>query len=222
MRWMLSVILTIFATAVFAVDTATTTVPEVPAKQYRVEVIVFKNQGPDSSGGELWSKGLDLPQVTDPAPAQPLTATDQLSESVTFVELQHLREALAVLRKDSRFDVTVARAWLQPLTGKNSAVRVPVGLPGPLTGNVGATAYTPPNTIGGTLKLYEHRLLFVNVDLTGRFPTAMASDPATLANPTPIDYHISETRRVKLNEVHYFDHPYLGAVVRVSRESGET
>jgi hypothetical protein len=33
-------------------------------------------------------------------------------------------------------------------------------------------------------------------------------------------YHISEIRRIKLDEVQYFDHPYIGAIVSVTRYTG--
>ena len=43
------------------------------------------------------------------------------------------------------------------------------------------------------------------------------SQPIAGADAPAGTFNLHEKRRVKLNEVHYFDHPYFGALVRVSR-----
>lgn len=51
----------------------------------------------------------------------------------------------------------------------------------------------------GHIKVYANQLLFVNLDLDFD------------------GYRLIEKRRIKLNEVHYFDHPKFGVLVQVSR-----
>lgn len=51
----------------------------------------------------------------------------------------------------------------------------------------------------GHIKVYANQLLFVNLDLDYD------------------GYRLVEKRRIKLNEVHYFDHPKFGVLMQVSR-----
>jgi len=53
--------------------------------------------------------------------------------------------------------------------------------------------------INGWIKIYAEQLLFANLDLDY------------------IGYRLNEKRRLKLNEVHFFDHPKFGVLLRVSR-----
>ena len=51
----------------------------------------------------------------------------------------------------------------------------------------------------GWIKVYANQLLYVNLDLDY------------------LDYRLTEKRRIKLDEKHFFDHPKYGVIVQVSR-----
>ncbi len=55
------------------------------------------------------------------------------------------------------------------------------------------------SSLQGWFKIYASHLLFANIDLDFN------------------GYRMSEKRRLKLNENHYFDHPKFGILLRVSR-----
>jgi len=91
--------------------------------------------------------------------------------------------------------------------------------------------------ISGTMRVFGDHFLFVNLNLEAALPEQAdtgnalqdTSDSAgTGANDggmAPMDngsrvFHISEKRRIKLDEVQYFDHPYIGAIVSVTRYNG--
>jgi len=106
--------------------------------------------------------------------------------------------------------------------GAFPAASVPPGAE-PATGVPGSTppdAYNPAPIgprLRGTVRIYENQLVFAEVDLQfSSLPTTVrVPEGAVLSRPQV--YRISEKRRIKLNEVHYFDHPYFGALIRVSR-----
>lgn len=58
--------------------------------------------------------------------------------------------------------------------------------------------------LSGWIKVYASHLLFANLDLDYG------------------GYRMSEKRRLKLNENHYFDHPRFGILLRVSRQQSTT
>ncbi|MFC1681547.1 CsiV family protein, partial [Pseudomonadota bacterium] len=72
--------------------------------------------------------------------------------------------------------------------------------------------------LSGNIEIFESQLLFVDVDVTNEFPDEYSgyATPARQDRP-PGKYSMREKRRVKLNELHYFDHPFFGLLFRVSR-----
>ncbi len=63
------------------------------------------------------------------------------------------------------------------------------------------------NELDGTLRFYLSRFLHVDLNLTLQDPRASGGVKA---------FQLNEHRRVRPQEIHYFDHPRLGALVRVT------
>jgi len=61
------------------------------------------------------------------------------------------------------------------------------------------------NTLDGTLKFYLSRFLHVDVNL------ALSAD----GNPSDQPYRIVDHRRIKTQEINYFDHPKFGILLKV-------
>lgn len=93
--------------------------------------------------------------------------------------------------------------------------------------------------LSGTVRVYGDYLLFVDLDLRAELPrepggpdmaspgesgfeTIIGSGTAASRETAPRSnvFHIAEKRRIKLEEFHYFDHPYIGAIVSVTRHEG--
>lgn len=102
--------------------------------------------------------------------------------------------------------------------------------PSSLTGSaVSPGAFYGGRPLEGWLRVFENRLLFVEADIvaqvtpTNRQPRVPVYSTREQAQehagwePAPESFRIQERRRVKLNELHYFDHPFFGLLVRVSR-----
>ena len=72
----------------------------------------------------------------------------------------------------------------------------------------------------GTIRVHLSRFLHITLDLTYRAeapasPTLAANDGlGELVLPTP--YHLVATRSARSGELHYFDHPAFGVLVRVT------
>jgi hypothetical protein len=132
-------------------------------------------------------------------PASPAAPVDWTPAAPSVVQYTGagLSAVAATLAKHPAYRLLFSSSWQQPLAERSAAPAVPVVPPDPQRFVAELT---------GTLRLYEAPpLLFVEADL--------------LFTPTaePTSYRLREKRRVKLNELHYFDHPHFGALVRVSR-----
>lgn len=88
--------------------------------------------------------------------------------------------------------------------------------------------YVPPEPlIDGTIRLRTTRFLHVDVDIAyfpEKFLQILRSQRQSAVNPQQLvvnrnaDYvRLTETRKIKLNELHYFDHPLFGVLLQVSR-----
>lgn len=206
-----------------------------PVRRYLVEVVIFNNLGNISSGGELWHRespidfdpdmyatmAEDSDTTISPGNSIPETRADEIpvdENPIQYTVLKDLAPHLLKLSSDPKYDVVTHVAWTQPLYEKRESARVPVTLSpaGPVAPGQPYISINPPVT--GSIQVFENRLLFVDIDITNEFPAEVPdfSEGSSLARP-PGTYRLQEKRRVKLNEIHYFDHPFFGALIRVSR-----
>jgi hypothetical protein len=172
-------------------------------KTYLIEVLVFENTGPDSADNELFGRQMEF-GLAEPAP----TGDPKIEEpAINFVQTGTLGKIIEDLSNSTRYHLLTQLAWIQPAIDKNDAPVVTIG---------------EQPTLSGQVRFYSKTLLFIELEL--RFTQPLTNIPRTTVPysaayyQTPV-YIIRETRRLKLNEIHYFDHPRFGALVKVSRWS---
>ncbi len=170
---------------------------------YLVEILVFKNIGADTSNNELWGRNADI--ELGRLESSEHSVADH--SAVRFVGRTTLDKLAAEIQASGSYELLKRLAWVQPSSKKDLAPTVSIESGGVLS---------------GTLRFYENQLLFVELDL--RFNRPLTSIRGTTVPYSSryyrtADFRIKETRRVKINEVHYFDHPYFGALVKASRWS---
>lgn len=149
-----------------------------------------------------------------------------------------LTSTVAKLARIPNHDVMLHTAWRQPAIDlqENAAVYVFDGMlfpERPLDGSfspvaavpVGAEAESPefnPPRFSGTVKLAVGRYLHVGMDVLLRGVTQRDESVNAEGNLVGVPrgaiqgYRLNEIRRVKIGEVHYFDHPAFGALVLVA------
>ena len=170
--------------------------------------------------------------TVEPGPSNTGHAFTALPPQVTLAELDHLANTYRVLQADPQYRVLQHAAWLQPIVNKKEAAVINISSlpativassPGESTGSVVAAnlPLLERSDVFGSIRIYENRLLFVEAQVSykepqtgsaGRYPAAQVE-----TNHRPLTYNIDEKRRVKLNELHYLDHPFFGVLIRVSR-----
>ncbi len=206
-----------------------------PIPRYQVEIIVFAHRDFDPSE-ERFAQEIapavldqnellrDVPTVEEPAPLPPASAPTNLDlQGVPPVEDPLAVRILAPeeLQLGSEYRrVTNLRAyrplvhagWIQP--GLPEEQSVPFDL--------ASIGVTNPR---GTIRVYLSRFLHVSLDLTYR-------DGASTALPTTEDgltevtfaprYHLVTERQARSGELHYFDHPAFGVLLKVTPVPVET
>lgn len=102
-----------------------------------------------------------------------------------------LAPAAAELAKGGNLRVLAHKSWTQGAEEKKDATP--------------ARIHTTGGQLDGTVHFYVSRFLHVDVDLQLLDPLAPG-----------IAYHLTERRRIKSQETHYFDHPRFGLLLQVT------
>ena len=157
---------------------------------YEVEVIVFANRDQGLNGGELWTR--DRVKPIDVDMSQAITVADAPADSA-------LAEAAKRIVGDGRYQILVHKRWVQNPEAKSTSQMVRL--------NDGAE-------LDGFLRFYLSRFLHVEMNLAMTKPAG----GGLFSAPSDMDqlYRLTQQRRVKSQEINYFDHPLFGALVRVA------
>jgi len=189
---------------------------------YQVEIIIFEHLFHDAEG-EVSQIGLRIPDLSN---------TVQLSSDAADASFGLLPSSMyklggvySELRSSREYRPILHLAWRQPQLPQSRSKYVHIRK----TDGTGQQdgfedAYVK---LDGVVRIRSSQFLHADVDLlyfidavTESFINANAGNQeasqiaATFAE-------LKETRRMKLNDLHYFDHPVFGILLRVSRLSAE-
>ena len=164
------------------------------ADGYQVELLIFKYLRIDA-GGETWGHQ----RVPDYSNAVELATGEETTLRKLPINRYRLGGVYQILEISADYLPLHHTAWEQLTEAK--AVRI----------------NAPELHIDGAVKLQSRRLLLLDVDLS--YVTALpANQPGSENGDTQKSrVRIKESRRIKLNELHYFDHPVFGLLVQVTR-----
>jgi hypothetical protein len=153
---------------------------------YDVEIVVFENQMPDLEGGENLASNRPRDLAADLSIAEVPPASPAESG---------LLPAMRALEKDARYRVLAHQRWTQAADAKSATKPVRIS--------------DAAQKLDGVFRFYLSRFLHVEMNLVLQGGAA--------ANPgEELVYRLQEHRRVRTQELHYFDHPKFGALVRVT------
>jgi len=160
-----------------------------------------------------------------------------------FMDLNGIANQLRASRK---YDVVLHIAWRQPTFDEDKAKPVFVfnnmldSDPAPRSDSNGTDVGPQYYWLSGTLKLSVSRYLHFESDLHMKLRTtrqetieqspppedssgfgsffgmSKESTPITIERPVLQDYRFFESRRMRSKEIHYFDHPLMGIIVKVT------
>jgi Peptidoglycan-binding protein, CsiV len=166
-------------------------------RQYDVEIIVFTRHGGDDAE-RMVQNGAAGPQAGT-APAAD-TFTDLSPSAYTLDRVSNS------LSSASGYSVLFHRAWRQLAYDRNHAVEYPVH----------TSAANGRDSVNGTVTLIRERYLHLDIELAlSRAGTSSATAYPDGQAGRP-QYRLSEQRRIRSSEIHYFDHPQFGVIARVT------
>ncbi len=160
-------------------------------------------------------------------PAEPDSPYRQLEP--VELKLERLYNRLTV---STEYEALLHFGWRQPANPDRPAqgVRVhspleTIPAPPPSTLFIDTTATRAPapraKTIDGVISLQRSRFLHLNVDLLLSEPAAASVEAGLFSifsrrESRPASWRLQAQRRIRVNEVHYFDHPVFGVLIQVT------
>jgi len=200
--------------------------PNAPIPQYQVEIIVFAHREFDA-GEERFSQELgprtnrneallELPLYVEPSPplpadpvgaGQPAPVEDPLAIRLLPPEQLQLNNEYRRLTNLGAYRTLVHAGWVQPGLPEDQAKPFDLTLLG----------VTNPR---GYVRVYLSRFLHVGLDISyqdGAAAVPTAPDGSELREiALPPRYRLVTERQTRSGEVHYFDHPAFGVLVKVT------
>jgi len=205
------------------------------ASWYQVEVVVFDRLNPDLDG-EQWQN--EVFNVRDNLVE--LQATDTSDGLVPYMILDKARNRLndvqRVFKLSSQYRPLIHLSWQQAATQRRQSRYVHLqkldsssSIPVANTGNLNDEPefiddLIPLNSIiDGSIRIRSGFYLHADIDLSyfkelpAENKILRSSEESFTGNTDKTVIKLKETRKIKLNEIHYFDHPMFGVILQVSR-----
>lgn len=193
------------------------------AARYTVELIVFEHLGAARLRDELWAEDPGLPPFGE-------AIAPEAGASRAYRRLgpggHRLKGVWRRLARSDGYRPLFHVAWRQPSLAKRRArpvrIRSPEA-PEPASGGEGRPAPRP--AVDGTVLLYSSTFLHLDADLLYYRGGAQRATPGAAPFPGedeagdgfPTVFRLTQSRRMRLDELHYLDHPLIGVLVRVTR-----
>ena len=184
------------------------------ARDYYVEIIVFQHGTSIEQTDEIWSVDTSAAKAHDERLSSLAAKVDTVDSSSQLNRLAGVRSGLL----ESGHQILQSMSWTQPSAVYQNAPVVALGSP-------------VSDRFNGYLKVYKTSLIFADLDMRLSETSIKLPQPTVIeeiedadqvlqSTPSlPVEvtenYYISEKRRLKFKEVHYFDHPAFGAIVGV-------
>ncbi|MHB8346725.1 MAG: CsiV family protein [Acidiferrobacterales bacterium] len=173
--------------------------PGEKSNTFEVEVLVFRNLMPSLVGNELWTQDTVNPVIKDlgsavpPAPAPPVDAV--------------LSDAAIALSGNPHYQLLAHDSWIEPAQTRFASKPIRITASGP----------GDPQELDGTVRFYLNQYMHVVLHLLLREPAPVSGSSISGTPSIPVLYRLDDQRRIRLNQVNYFDHPMFGVLLRVTR-----
>ena len=202
------------------------------------------NNNTDPTNSDLTNQSSELPSLTTQQSTNADTdKTAELAKPQPFTILPEDSWTLAdtdkKLQQHSDYHILLHTAWMQPLNASKHPYSVHFfgGAAYTHKGDIIALdpelSYTfnsePQWQVNGTISIELDRYINAHLNILFAMPTDQFSSLNTVKNnPTEINTHsnftyipLNQTRRTKLNELNYIDHPVYGALMKITEITPE-
>ena len=172
---------------------------------YHVELIVFEQL--DTVTDEQWPQ---MNVISDPVTQADNTSLlpGMASSLIQPAENETLSGAASQLNQSASYQVHYYKSWQQPVMQKGQERAINI--------------HSDNDVIDGTIRLYKATYLHAKLDLWLKQSMVQnnswsdASPEGINISELPRNPNLKESRRIRTKKVYYFDHPKMGALVKLT------
>ncbi|MGR3914655.1 MAG: peptidoglycan binding protein CsiV [Gammaproteobacteria bacterium] len=169
-------------------------------EEYEVEVLVFDRAARARDSGEHWDFSSErfygkLRRMRRLA--------DQANDIETINQVYRLKAARAALRAAGH-RVLESVSWQQQANRRQNAPLVALGKAG-----------AARELLEGFVRIYTTTLIYADLNMRISPLTPAAPEMRRTPRPGAPQYFLSEKRRLRFGQIHYFDHPLFGVLLGV-------
>ncbi len=174
-------------------------------RQYDVELLIFQNLV-ENDAGETWPIDYstwydDVAEAPAAGTATPLYVTWLPDSSL------HLKPERNALAGSRGYRPLGYLAWRQPVLDRGQAQSLQI----PVSGSNRGSAY-----VDGTVKVAVGRYLHLYLDLQLHLPGSVTRAGDSGADVELPEIRLTEQRRMRSGELHYFDNPRFGVIALIT------
>jgi hypothetical protein len=179
---------------------------------YHLEVIVFEQNAPNTEAFEQTLSELDLPANPAYLSRSQQSMSSLLDSPIAYAQVKAddrlLNETYNKLKRSADYRPLLHASWIQPAQSN----QVNRGILLNVTDNYGI------EIVKGILKIQRGHYLHLIMDM--EYAPGQFSSTQNAEFSEPVIYHLKEKRRVRLNEIHYLDHPKFGIILIIKPLQG--
>ena len=178
---------------------------------FDVEVIVFTRDAKAAGSDELWTADPGAPQLEGAWHLRPAGSSDGEPGYTLLPRSQWRMKPDAYALRNSRAELTplIHLAWRQPVLSRGAAHPVS------LRSDKRSRTNTPQ--LQGVMKVSVNRYLHVDLDLLLQGALKQQGENGDFIPGEFQTYRFQAHRRMRSGEIHYIDHPLMGALILISR-----
>lgn len=170
---------------------------------YQIELVVFSQQVPSTELFDQLESEIEWPARVAGLTRQSFFLNDLKRSPVPYARIKSqdkmLHGSYAAIKNNFMYQPLLHVSWLQAVGDNRISTAVELK--------------SADGTLNGLVRIQRGYYLQLLVDM--EYQPLQIDSYTEMPNPEQYIYHLKEKRRIKLNEVHYLDHPKFGIIAKV-------
>ena len=193
-------------------------------KLYQVELIIFQRLPPPPPATDLWASNPVQPNLGNAIKLH-IGGNSQDYQLLPETDFKLMPEARA-LNRSHQYRMILHTAWLQDISNTAQPIQISGGRAYNTYGEPLSSTYSSMPAayweVNGSLSISKARYFDIKTRLFFTEPVHQYASYARQAEPQPINtstplisFRMLQSRRMKSNELDYFDHPLFGMLIKI-------
>lgn len=192
---------------------------------YQVELLIFQRKTPRPPVTDLWVNAPTQLNTADTVQLEPINSNANDFRLLPASDYKLTEEAQA-LEKSGKYNIILHQAWLEQITSPRKTRNIHIyggnlyDSGGQIVADQASAAANDFWQVNGILSIAFSRYFEVKTKLLFTvpaidYPAYAKLEPGSISFTPLISFRMLQSRRMKSDELNYFDHPIFGVLLKV-------